>query len=82
MKRKKNLKGLRACHAMEVSNKILETLEASSEDVSEVQEMTLLLLTEIMFNTALMVDISVDDDSNERGAHDNKRDKQNDGRTS
>jgi len=60
---------------------ILEKIENSSESVSEVQEMTLLLLTEIMFNTALMVDISVDD-SNERGTHDNKRNKQNDGRTS
>ena len=81
MKRQKNFKGLRACHAIDVSNMILEKIENSSESVSEVQEMTLLLLTEIMFNTALMVDISVDD-SNERGTHDNKRNKQNDGRTS
>lgn len=75
---KKDLDMLRACHAMEVSNKILETLDATSEDVSEVQEMTLLLLSEIMFNTALMVDISVDDDSNERRTHDNQRYKQDD----
>lgn len=80
MERKKNFKGLRAGHALDVSNKILETLEASSEDVTQVQEMTLLLLTEIMFNTALMVDITFD--PNERGYHDNKGNKQNDRRTS
>ncbi len=80
MEKQKNFKGMRACHALDVSNMILDTLENSSEDVTQVQEMTLLVLTEIMFNTALAVDLSID--PNERGYHDNKGNKQNDGRTS
>ena len=82
MGRRKNFKGLRACHAIDVANEVLDRFENTSENVTEVQEMTLLLLTEIMFNTAVMVDLNIDaDDSNERGKHDNQGNKQNDRRT-
>lgn len=69
----KNAKGLRMDHALEVSNNVLETLEKSSENVTEVQEMLLVLLAEIMFNTATLVDKLI-----ERGANDDKRHKCND----
>lgn len=84
MRKRKEFKGLRACHSLDVSNTILERLEVledSDEIVTEVQEMTLLLLTEIMFNTAVLVDLSIDD-SDERGTNDHKGNKQDDRRTS
>ena len=74
---KKNGKGLRMVHALEVSNNVLETLEKSSENVTEVQEMILVLLAEIMFNTASLVDMDFDK-LIERGTHDDKRHKCND----
>ena len=74
---KKNGKGLRMVHALEVSNNVLETLEKSLENVTEVQEMLLVLLAEIMFNTATLVDMDFDK-LIERGTHDDKRHKCND----
>lgn len=74
---KKNGKCLRMDHALEVSNNVLETLEKSSENVTEVQEMILVLLAEIMFNTATLVDKDFDK-LIERGTHDDNRHKCND----
>ena len=70
---KKNLDMLRSLHAIEVSNQILERLKTSSSVVTPLQEMILVLLSEIMFNTAILAD-----NSDERRENDYQRYKQDD----
>lgn len=77
---KKNLDMLRSLHALDVAHEVLDVLEHTPEKVSSVQEMALVILTEIMYNTAIIADHS--DNSNERRKNDNQRDKQDDCRSS